>query len=88
MNGDKKSLILKGSLIALLTLAFYSKHVSSKKLFNLKKDPTLGQYLNRLIEFFNEESLDRAQEEFLNMVDFGMYPHEAFKILTFDGELN
>lgn len=88
MNGDKKSFFIKASIAALSIVILYSKHKSHKKLGSLKNDPTIGQYLNRLIEFFSDDSLDRAQEEFLDMVDFGVYPKDAFKILTFNGELN
>lgn len=88
MNGDKKSFFLKASIVALGIGILYSRRNSYKKLANLKDDPTVGQYLNRLIEFFSDDSLDRAQEEFLDMIDFGVYPKDAFKILTFNGELN
>lgn len=88
MNGDKKSFFLKASIVALGIGILCSRRNSHKKLANLKDDPTVGQYLNRLIEFFSDDSLDRAQEEFLDMIDFGVYPKDAFKILTFNGELN
>lgn len=88
MNGDHKaaikSLLVAGFVVGLLVSRFFS----SRKLELLKKDPTVNQYLNRLVEFFSDDSLPRAQDEFLTMVDFGVYPKDAFKILTFDGELN
>lgn len=85
-NGKRLAFAIIGTIVAAAVVV--SQINSAKKLKSKKNDPTIGQYLNRLVEFFGPEELDRAQDEFLNMVDFGMYPREAFSIIVFNGELN
>ena len=53
-----------------------------KKYINLFKsqmrDPTVFQYLNRLIEFYDFKNLSNAQKGFLNLIDHGVSPINAF----------
>lgn len=65
---------------------FLGRKSSIKKLEASKANPSIHQYLNRLVEFFDAYSIDKAQDEFLTMVDFGLYPHEAFEIITYSPE--
>lgn len=60
---------------------------------NVKKDkqrenPTLSQYLNRLKEFFDQEKIDEVEDQFLNLVDFGINPNAAFDSIIWNGDLN
>jgi hypothetical protein len=89
MNGEYKELNLF-HLAGILVIGglFFFRTKNSNKLKAVKKDPSINQYLNRLTEFFTDEDLNNAKKEFLNMIDFGMYPKSAFGVLTFDGELN
>lgn len=85
MNGNKfKKTLIFATVFSILV----AKVISDKKLQKINKDPTVGQYLNRLTEFFEHESLDYMQDEFLNLVQFGVYPKDAFSIVVFNGELN
>lgn len=52
--------------------------ISRKKLINLNRGPSIQQYLNRLIEFSDTDSLDMYEDQFLTMVDFGSTLNEAF----------
>jgi len=45
--------------------------------------PTIAQYLNRLIEFFDSDSIDLAEDNFLNLVDFGISLNGAFESTVF-----
>lgn len=74
-----------GILIALVLSIYLGQRSSMRKLVaHARKDPTLGQYLNRLIEFFDTANIDYAEDEFMYLVHFGVYPHEAFDIITSD----
>lgn len=77
-NGEKALFIFimftVGSLIG--------KSNSKKKIIEKSKEPNIGQYLNRLIEFYDSNSIDIIEDEFLNMVDFGMSPQSAFSAMT------
>lgn len=89
MNGnDKCSLASIGISVLILGAIVYSQTKSLNKLKLNTSDISIQQYLNRLTEFFNENELPNVKREFLGMIEFGMYPKNAFKILTFDGELN
>lgn len=89
MNGNDKCSVVSISIGALaLGAIIYFQTKSLNKLKLNTSDISIQQYLNRLTEFFNENELPNVKKEFLGMIEFGMYPKNAFKILTFDGELN
>lgn len=46
-----------------------------------KKNPNIAQYLNRLIEFFDIRYINIVQSRFLEMIDHGLDPSEAFNLL-------
>jgi hypothetical protein len=52
--------------------------LSRKKIADLNRTPSIQQYLNRLIEFSDSESLDKFEDQFLTMVDFGSSLSDAF----------
>jgi hypothetical protein len=86
-NGKSFRTLLKLTCVGIVAMTLViSRSRSKKSLDKLSKDPTLVQYLNRLIEFFEPEQLPYAEDDFLTMVDFGVYPHEAFRIVTHVGE--
>lgn len=49
-------------------------------------EPNIGQYLNRFTEFFDVKYLDIAEDNFLNLIDFGMSPKAAFLAIIDTGE--
>lgn len=83
-NGDK--FIFTLSLVAIGYAI--GQHKSKKMLEHHKKNPTIAQYLNRLKEFYDESNIDKIEDEFLSLVDFGIEPMYAFEAVTFNGELN
>lgn len=83
-NGDRFFFIT-----ALLIIGYsIGRNKSNKMLEHHKKDPTIAQYLNRLKEFYDQDVMDRMEDEFLSLVDFGVEPKYAFEAVTFNGELN
>ncbi len=83
-NGDKLAFVFSMFLLG----AFIGKNKSKKKLISAQLDPTIPQYLNRLLEFYDTNLLSQAEDEFLNLVDFGLSPKNAFLSLIQDGELH
>ena len=83
-NGDKLF------FVAALVLIGYSigRNKSRKSLEQHKKDPTISQYLNRLKEFYDKIDMERMEDQFLSLIDFGVDPKYAFEAVTFNGELN
>ena len=77
-NGDKVAFLtfmfLLGSSIGRIN--------SKKKLQKKNNDPSIAQYLNRLIEFYPESQLDYMEDEFLTLVDFGLSPSDAFSAVV------
>ena len=83
-NGDRFFFLLA------LVLIGYSigRNKSKKSLEQYKKDPTISQYINRLKEFYNDIDMDKMEDEFLSLIDFGVHPKYAFEAVIFNGELN
>lgn len=77
-NGEKVTFLLAmfaiGSIVGRLN--------SQKKIVQKNNQPNIGQYLNRLTEFYDSNVMECIQDEFLNLVDFGMSPHNAFIAIT------
>lgn len=77
-NGEKAVFILAmfaiGSVIGRLN--------SQKKIKQIINQPNIGQYLNRLTEFYDSNVIEYVEDEFLNLVDFGMSPQNAFCAIT------
>lgn len=84
--GDWRKLAKLALVAGVSAAIFYGRKSSMKKLEATKANPSIHQYLNRLVEFFDMTNIDKAQDEFLTMVDFGLYPHEAFEIITYSPE--
>lgn len=77
-NGNKLTFLL-----FMFLLGSNIGRASSKKHLNKKeKDPSINQYLNRLIEFYPDYQLDYIEDEFLTLVDFGISPKEAFNAVV------
>jgi hypothetical protein len=83
-NGEK---ILFVSTFFLLGCLLSKNENNQTKRKNIV-DPTISQYINRLKEFFNEDILDKVQEEFLSLVELGLSPSSAFDAVTEFGEIN
>ena len=83
-NGEK---ILFVSTFFLLGCLLSKNENNQTKRKNIV-DPTIYQYINRLKEFFNEDILDKVQEEFLSLVELGLSPSSAFGTVTEFGEIN
>jgi hypothetical protein len=77
-NGDKIAFV---TLMFILGASIGSKN-SRKRLNEKQLDPSISQYLNRLIEFYPKYQLDYIEDEFLTLVDFGFSPSEAFKTVV------
>lgn len=83
-NGDKFFIIT-----TLFIIGYAMGRSNSKKILeHHKKDPTIAQYLNRLKEFYDQDIMDKMEDEFLSLIDFGVEPKFAFEAVTFNGELN
>lgn len=72
-NGKYLIPVLCGGVILLVIRKKYINLFKSQML-----DPTVFQYLNRLIEFYDFENLSNAQKDFLNLIDHGVSPFNAF----------
>lgn len=77
-NGEKLTFLLAMFAIG----SVIGKSHSRKKLIEKINEPNIGQYLNRLIEFYDSNTIDIVEDEFLNLVDFGMSPKNAFSAIT------
>ena len=76
-----------GEKIVFLTFMFLlgsklGKANSKKKLMQKNSDPSIAQYLNRLVEFYPNYQLDYMEDEFLTLVDFGLSPSDAFNAVV------
>ena len=72
-NGKYLIPVLCGGMMLLMIRKKYIDLFKSHML-----DPTVFQYLNRLIEFYDFENLSNAQKDFLNLIDRGVSPFDAF----------
>ena len=78
MNGKTVATILAMSILGFAIGKANSKSIHSIKKLN-KVGPTNQQYFNRLTEFFYDD-LPSAQAEYLDYVDMGFNPSDAFDI--------
>lgn len=62
--------------------AIIGKKCSAKKLEQYSDQPSIFQYLNRLIEFYPISDIQVIEKEFLNLIDFGLSPQSAFSAMT------
>ena len=83
-NGEK--VLFVSTFFLLGCLLSKSKNDQTRR--NNIIDPTINQYINRLKEFFNEDILDKVEEEFLSLVELGLNPNSAFDAVTEFGEIN
>lgn len=79
-NGNKKIYLILGILAAV-----YIKNMLFDPFFYYKNNPSISQYLNRLIEFFDSRSINSMQDIFLQMIDHGLSPKEAFNTVIMKG---
>lgn len=82
--GDIKKIVLIG-LVAGIVI---EKLISDKNFKSLNQKPSINQYLNRLSEFNVDKSLVDIQNQFIELIDFGLSPEGAFKIIQYNGESN
>lgn len=82
MKIGKNTLLITSLFVGVLIAQNKSRH----SLNNKEYDPTLTQYLNRLREFFDIENLDKMEDEFLCLIDFGLNANDAFNTVTSLGE--
>lgn len=75
-NGN---ILLASSVIGLIGLSVYN-HFKFKNQF--KDQATMNQYRNRLIEFFDKESIDEVFKEMNYYIGFGLSPENAFDLIT------
>lgn len=64
--------------VALGIVAVIATQIGIYVLSTYEKTPHLNQYLNRLLEFFELTHLDDARAQFLQLVNSGIEPGEAF----------
>jgi len=81
-NGEKFFLLTSSFLLGCLL----AKNTSKKNVYI--NSPTINQYLNRLKEFFDIDNIDEIEDEFLNLIDFGINPGAAFDAVTLDRGFN
>lgn len=92
MNGLKKhmfpnkeimkkngKILLVSSIAGLIGLSMYN-YFKFKNQF--KDQATMNQYRNRLIEFFDKESIDGVFKEMNYYIGFGLSPESAFELVT------
>lgn len=82
--GDIKKIVLIG-LVAGIVI---EKLISDKNFKSLNQKPSINQYLNRLSEFNVDKSLVDIQNQFIELIDFGLSPEGAFNIIQYNGESN
>jgi len=75
-NGN---ILLASSIIGLIGLSVYN-YFKFKNQF--KDQATMNQYKNRLIEFFDKESIDEVFKEMNYYIGFGLSPENAFDLIT------
>ena len=56
--------------------------ISINNLSRYEDYPNIRQYLNRLIEFFDKENFVTAKNNFIDLIDHGFNPDQAFKLIT------
>ena len=78
MKKNTENLIVTSIATALLVCFILSK----RKIFNDQDQPKADfiQYGNRLIEFFEKETISEANEKFNCYLDMGINPSEAFNM--------
>lgn len=83
MKIGKNTLLATSFFIGMIISRNKSKNQLNKK----DSDPTLSQYINRLKEFFDIKNIEKVEDEFLTLIDFGLNPNDAFNTVTNLGEL-
>jgi predicted negative regulator of RcsB-dependent stress response len=79
MKKKNGNILLASSVIALVGLSVYN-HFKFKNQF--KNQASMNQYRNRLIEFFDKESIDEVFKEMNYYIGFGLSPENAFELIT------
>lgn len=71
--------ILFGFLAGCLIYELMNKNNFKKQ---IKDNVTMTQYRNRLMEFFDQDSIDAAFKEMNDFIGFGLSPSTAFEMMT------
>lgn len=71
----------KWIIISTILLAVIVKNNLFDPFNYYKNQPNIRQYLNRLIEFFEQKTIKDIENKFLNMIDHGLDPSIAFDII-------
>jgi len=72
---------LKWLIIGTVLLVAVMKNNFFDPFIYYKNQPNIRQYLNRLVEFFEQKTIKDVENKFLNMVDHGLDPSIAFDII-------
>jgi hypothetical protein len=74
-------MMTSGNLI-LLAFAGLALAGAGYMYYTRKNDPTLEQWTNRFLEYWDQPYLDMAKDRFKALVSAGMNPEHAFKVVT------
>jgi hypothetical protein len=70
------------AICSILFIGIVMKNIFFDPFEQYKKNPNIAQYLNRLVEFFDISYIKIIESKFLEMVDYGLDPSEAFNLLV------
>lgn len=70
------------AICSTILVGIFMKNIFFDPFEQYKKNPNIAQYLNRLIEFFDINYIQIIESKFLEMVDYGLDPSEAFNLLV------
>lgn len=78
MNG--KSIIIATAVLVGIILPCMA--ISMRSLSRYENYPEIRQYINRLIEFFDIENFIVAKTKFIDLIDHGLDPDQAFNLIV------
>lgn len=68
-------------IIAGLAILIFQNR-SKSMLDRYKEYPSIRQYLNRFPEFFEKGIIEKSENHFLSLIDYGFDPEIAFKLVV------
>lgn len=80
MNMKNGKLLFTASCVVLVGIIM--KNIFFDPFEHYKNNPNTAQYLNRLIEFFDIRYINIVKSRFLELIDHGLDPSEAFNLLV------